>query len=227
VPREREAVLRFAGPRLAGLRGFAEALDRFAVDFLAAGLLREAVAPLDFARVVADFVPPDFARDVDLRLAGLRVAVRAVRTAAAAAAGTSSLAHLPDITRCAASATASAMIDPSLVALDITLLAACDAVSAASSPASRILRRAAGLALIAAAAAARPAASISLLIAAFANLSTVVLPDFEERPDDDVEDDFEFDFEDAFLEDVLGDFAIAFSPSVAWGRHFSAVTVPE
>jgi hypothetical protein len=35
------------------------------------------------------------------------------------------------------------------------------------------LRRAAGLALIAAAAAARPAASISLLIAAFANLSIV------------------------------------------------------
>ena len=36
----------------------------------------------------------------------------------------SSGAHLPDITRCAASATASAISDPSLVALDITLLAA-------------------------------------------------------------------------------------------------------
>ena len=87
-------------------------------------------------------------------------------------------------------------------------------MSAASSPASRILRRAAGLALIAAAAAARPAASISLLIAAFANLSTVLLPDFAERPDVGVEDDFEVDLEVVFLEDVLGDFAIAFSPSV-------------
>ena len=84
----------------------------------------------------------------------------------------SSSAHLPDITRCAASATASAIISPSLVALDHPLFAACEAVSAASSPASRILRRAAGLALIAAAAAARPAASISLLIAALAILST-------------------------------------------------------
>lgn len=88
--------------------------------------------------------------------------------------------HFPDMTRCAASATASAMIDPSLVALETTLVAACDAVSAASRPASRILRRAAGLALIAAAAAASPAASISLLIAAFASLSTVSL----EREDD-------------------------------------------
>jgi len=87
----------------------------------------------------------------------------------------SSSVHLPDITRCAASATASAISEPSLVALDIMLLAACDAVSAASSPASRIARRAFGLALIAAAAAARPAASISLLIAALASLSTVSL----------------------------------------------------
>jgi len=62
-----------------------------------------------------------------------------------------------------------------LVALAITFVAACDAVSAASSPASRIARRAFGLALIAAAAAARPAASISLLIAALASLSTVSL----------------------------------------------------
>jgi hypothetical protein len=210
VLREREAVL-----RLAVLRGFAAAVERCAVARFAAGLLRDAGAALDFARVGRAFVPLDFARDVVLRLAGLRVADRAVRTAAAAAAGTSSVAHLPDITRCAASATASAMIDPSLVALDITLFAACDAVSAASSPASRILRRAAGLALIAAAAAARPAASISLLIAAFVNLSTVELPDFAERPDADAEDDLEVDLEAVFLDDVFGDFAIAFSPSVA------------
>ena len=57
-----------------------------------------------------------------------------------------------------------------------------EAVSAASSPASRILRRAAGLALIAAAAAARPAASISLLIAALASLSTVSLLDDDSEP---------------------------------------------
>jgi hypothetical protein len=36
----------------------------------------------------------------------------------------SSVVHLPDITRCAASATASAISEPSLVALAITLLAA-------------------------------------------------------------------------------------------------------
>lgn len=111
----------------------------------------------------------------------------------------SSPVHLPDITRCAASATASAMIAPSLVALDTMLLAACDAVSAASSPASRILRRAAGLALIAAAAAARPAASISLLIAAFASLSTVSF-DLLEEP------------EELFDELFLADFAMACFP---------------
>ena len=110
----------------------------------------------------------------------------------------SSPVHLPDITRCAASATASAMIAPSLFALDTMLLAACDAVSAASSPASRILRRAAGLALIAAAAAARPAASISLLIAAFASLSTVSF-DLLEEP------------EELFDELFLADFAMGVS----------------
>jgi len=178
-------VVRFAVLRLAALRGLAAAVVRFTVERFGAALLRVAAAPLDFAR------------DAVLRA----VVLRAVE-----AAGASSDVHLPDITRCAASATASAMIDPSLVALDTMLLAACDAVSAASSPASRILRRAAGLALIAAAAAARPAASISLLIAAFANLLTVLLPDFEE--DDRLEVDPGDDLEELFL----GDFAIAFSP---------------
>jgi hypothetical protein len=98
-----------------------------------------------------------------------------------------------------------------LVALAITLLAACVAVSAASSPASRIARRAFGLALIAAAAAARPAASISLLIAALASLSTVSLPLPDEEPE----------------EFLPGDFAIASSPPVWRKRHFKAVTVPE
>src|SRR5580765_6326194 len=103
------------------------------------------------------------------------------------------------------------MSEPSLVALAIMLVAACDAVSAASRPASRILRRAAGLALIAAAAAASPAASISLLIAALASLSTVIV----------------LDFEDDRLDVFLVALAIAFSPSVARKRHFSAVTVPS
>jgi hypothetical protein len=76
------------------------------------------------------------------------------------------------------------------------LVAAVEAVSAASRPASRIARRAFGLALIAAAAAARPAASISLLIAAFASLSTV-------------SDDLDEDFEEVFL----ADFAIACLPA--------------
>jgi hypothetical protein len=65
------------------------------------------------------------------------------------------------------------MSEPSFDALETIVLAAACAVSAASRPASRILRRAAGLALMAAAAAARPAASISRLIAAFAILSRV------------------------------------------------------
>ncbi|HXS49515.1 MAG TPA: hypothetical protein VN713_05250 [Sphingomicrobium sp.] len=116
-------------------------------------------------------------------------------------------AHLPDITRCAASATASAMIEPSFVALDITLLAARSAVSAASRPASRIFLRADGLALIAAAAAARPAASISLLIAALASLSTVLLLELE-RDDDEREPD-----EDLPREELLrADFAIFYLP---------------
>ena len=93
----------------------------------------------------------------------------------------SSSDHLPDITRCAASATASAINAPSLLALDMTFDAACEALSAASIPASRILRRAAGLALIAAAAAARPAPSISRLIAALVILSTADVLDFFER----------------------------------------------
>jgi hypothetical protein len=113
--------------------------------------------------------------------------------------------HLPDITRCAASATASAMIEPSLVALETTLLAARSAVSAASSPASRIFFRAAGLALIAAAAAASPAASISLLIAAFASLSTVALfePERDDVPRERDDDEREPEDDDLLREELL------------------------
>ena len=138
-------------------------------------------------------------RDVVVRRAVLVLRADALRRAgfalAAAGAGSSSPAQFPDITRCAASATASAMSAPSRVALDATLLAACDAVSAASSPASRILRRAAGLAAIAAAAAVSPAASISLLIAAFAILSRLLLLERE----DFVEEDFLEEPEERFL----------------------------
>ena len=169
--------------------------------------------PADFARVPLERVPPDFAREpvervpVDLRAPLPRDEEPPLD------APPSSSVHLPDMTRCAASATASAISEPSLVALDITLLAAADAVSAASSPASRIARRAFGLALIAAAAAARPAASISLLIAAFVILSTVVSPDDLDEP---VLDD---------LEVFRADFAIANLP-LSRDRHFKAVTVP-
>jgi hypothetical protein len=202
VLRERVLVL-----RLALLRGLAAAVERFAVERFAAGLLRVADVPADLARVVFRAAAVerlaverdvlDFARDVVLRLPAERRAV----LRAGVAAGSSSAVHLPDITRCAASATASAMIEPNLVALVTMLLAACEAVSAASSPASRIALRAFGLALIAAAAAASPAASISLLIAALASLSTVSFLDLEVEPEDDLEEVF------------LADFAIALSPS--------------
>jgi len=178
----------------------------FRVDFaapverLAAGLRavdeRLAAAPEDFARAAGFFAVLRFALErfaVERFADALRAPLlRDVAAELDPALALPSIVHLPLITRCAASATASAMSEPSLVALAITLLAACVAVSAASRPASRIARRALGLALIAAAAAARPAASISLLIAAFASLSTVSLP------------------EELFPEDL----AIASSPSV-------------
>lgn len=136
------------------------AVERFAVDRFAEGLR----APPDLFAALLRLEPDD---DPELP-PELELAVP-------------SIDHLPVMTRCAASATASAIREPSLVALAITFVAACDAVSAASSPASRIARRAFGLALIAAAAAARPAASISLLIAALASLSTVsVLPPLDD-----------------------------------------------
>jgi hypothetical protein len=175
--------LRAAPVRLAPVEDFA----RVVLDLLAALLLRAAVVP-------------DFARDEVLRVElELRAPVLREAPPELAELLVPSSLHLPDITRWAASATASAISEPSLVALDIMLLAAWLAVSAASRPASRIARRAFGLALIAAAAAASPAASISLLIAALASLSTVVSLLFEEDPD----------------ELLRVDLAIALSPSVA------------
>jgi hypothetical protein len=200
VLRARVDVLRLRAPARAG---FFAALDvveeerlapaadfaRLAAGFFAVLVLRAVLLPaVDFARLellrAVERFAPVLREDVDAPVV------------------LSSVVHLPDITRCAASATASAISVPSLVALAITLLAACEAVSAASSPASRIALRALGLALIAAAAAARPAASISLLMAALANFSTVSLV-FEEEP------------EEPRLEDLApADLAIASSPSV-------------
>jgi hypothetical protein len=144
----------------------------------------------------------------------VEVFVFAFGFAAGCAEVRSSPGHLPDITFCAASATASAISEPSLAALAVTDFAAFSAVSAASIPASLIALRAFGLALIAAAAAARPAASISLLIAALASLSTVALPEPFERDED--------------LDEVLRvlDFAITGLPCVRRIRHFGATTVP-
>ena len=202
----RLVLLRFAGARVA----FAAPAARCGAARFTAGL-READARLDPA--LADFARVDvFAFRVPLALRVLFLApverffVLDDDPELVPALALPSIVHLPDMTRCAASATASAMIEPSFVALDITLVAACDAVSAASSPASRIFRRADGLALIAAAAAARPAASISLLIAALASLSTV------SDLDDDV---FEVDLEEVLRDEVLrADLAILLSPSV-------------
>ncbi len=65
---------------------------------------------------------------------------RATKLSAELAVASPSIDHLPDITRCAASATASAMSEPSLVALDTMCSRLAMRVSAASRPASRILR---------------------------------------------------------------------------------------
>jgi len=201
VPRERDEAPRDLAP---ALRDFVTLLPLFARDAVDEDLrtaLPAGLAALDRGLAALE----DFVRAVVLRpLLAFRVPL--LRDVPAddeprelPLLEPSSALHLPDITRCAASATASAISEPSLVALDIMLLAAWLAVSAASSPASRIARRALGLALIAAAAAARPAASISLLIAAFASLSTVV----------------SFLFEDEAEELVRVDLAIASSPCVA------------
>jgi hypothetical protein len=181
-------VLRFAVLR----DDFAAPLLAFAVERLAGDLraVDERLAPAlaDLERVAVDFFAVDFRAPVELFAVDLRAGFDAAPLELVDVLADPSIDHLPDITRCAASATASAIIEPSLVALDTTLLAALSAVSAASSPASRIFLRAAGLALIAAAAAASPAASISLLIAALASLSTVDLLD-PERDEDELERD--------------------------------------
>jgi hypothetical protein len=213
VPLLREVDPRFAVLRLAVLRDDFAAPPVEREPLLLAAEDRLEPEADDFARVEEDLRAPELLRAVDLRDVLLRAPLERdellpaplLREAPEEAEpelepvlASPSKLHLPDMTRWAASATASAMIEPSLVALDMTFVAAAEAVSAASRPASRILRRAAGLALIAAAAAASPAASISLLIAALASLSIVSL-DRDEEP------------EELFL---VVDLAIASTPSV-------------
>lgn len=180
---------------------FAPPVDRDALDFE----LFDALLPLE--RLAVDLRAP-LDRDDDLR-APLDDDPELLPPLLVDA----SIDHLPDMTRCAASATASAISDPNLVALDMTLLAACDAVSAASRPASRIFFRADGLALMAAAAAARPAASISLLIAAFASLSTVLSlePERDDAEPERDEDALDREAPERLRAEVLRvDFAIAY-----------------
>jgi hypothetical protein len=123
--------------RDAVLRDLDAPIVRFAVERLAApfaGDLRTADDLLALPR--ADLAAVErlaVARFALLLLAGFDALLEPVEAVVEL-----SIDHLPDITRCAASATASAMIEPSLVALETTLLAARSAVSAASSPASRI-----------------------------------------------------------------------------------------
>jgi hypothetical protein len=210
VPR-REVVLRdFDAPLFA--------VERLAVVLFFAGAFRAvderlALAPEDFAAVER------FAVDLRVPVERLALLARAGFDALplelVEVEAEPSIDHLPDITRCAASATASAMIEPSLVALETTLLAARSAVSAASSPASRIFLRAAGLALIAAAAAASPAASISLLIAAFASLSTVLSLEPEREDDEPERDEDDFEREELLRADL------AISNSLRWRKDTS------
>lgn len=113
------------------------------VDDLRALLDRLEPAPADFAPAAGDFAAPLFARDAverelepfardpadfardpaDLRAPPVREA-DADEPDVELVLALLSIVHLPDITRWAASATASAMSEPSLVALAITLLAA-------------------------------------------------------------------------------------------------------
>jgi hypothetical protein len=187
---EREAVAPdfFAAGRLAA--------GRFAAAGFAALVVRAADAVL--ALLAAERLAAGLRRVAAL-LAGLRAAVERAAVPLEdpppllplllLVLAEPSMENLPDMTRCAASATASAISDPSRVALDITDLAALSAVSAASIPASLIALRALGLALIAAAAAASPAASFSLLIADLASLSVVLAVDPFERVEDERDDE--------------------------------------
>ena len=123
--RDRDDVLRL---RALLLRAGFFAVPVAALFARAAGALRAVLARLDP-------VAEDFARDEVAFFAVLRLAVARFAVVLRApllrdedelelAPELSSALHLPDITRCAASATASAINVPSFVALAMTLLAA-------------------------------------------------------------------------------------------------------
>lgn len=124
-----EAVLaRVADARLGDLRAPLDRLEPVvdlvpaADDFAPALLFRGEVEREldDFAREAVDF-----ARDpLDLRAPLLLRELPEDEPEAEVVLALPSTVHLPDITRCAASATASAINEPSLVALAMTLLAA-------------------------------------------------------------------------------------------------------
>jgi len=137
VPREREDVLRDREPLLRVLAVPADEVLRAVelADDVRAPLARvdpelEALALVELAlRPLLEREPDVFARgveDFDRALDPRDDAPRAVGVALELPPRleASSVVHLPDITRCAASATASAISEPSLVALAITLLAA-------------------------------------------------------------------------------------------------------
>jgi hypothetical protein len=151
VPREREEVLRERDPLLREDFAAPPVDDDFAAEVevdLRAPLARADPLPDDFAREEVDLrAPPllELERDpveraladreplerdeLDRPLPALRVLpprddeLDEDEPVPELPADDSS-AHLPDMTRCAASATASAISEPSLVALAITLLAA-------------------------------------------------------------------------------------------------------
>ena len=83
-----------------------------------------AVADLGLALLAREAVVAAFLA-AGLRVAGLRAApLLRDEPELVLALAVPSIVHLPDMTRCAASATASAISEPSLVALAIILLAA-------------------------------------------------------------------------------------------------------
>ena len=142
-PRERDPLLREL--RLAEpLDDFEAPLEGFALLFAAVDLRApdERLEPAadDFARDAVDFFAPleralvdrereaDDLRGADLRDADLRAPLRDEdedEPEPPLTTDSTSAVHLPDSTRCAASATASAISEPNLVALAATLVAAC------------------------------------------------------------------------------------------------------
>ena len=112
--------------RVVPRRGLAVLVERFAAGFRAVDA-RPAPALADFARVeVAFFAVAPLAVDrfaVERFAAGLRAAPL-LRDEPEPVLAVASTDQLPDMIRCAASATASAISEPSLVALATMLLAA-------------------------------------------------------------------------------------------------------